>query len=244
MKARTWRKIHRYLGLVVGVQLLLWTMSGLIFSWNSIQRVRGEHLIRSQDILNLKDFQITGIEQFLAGSANDDDSIIVSALLRTMLDRPVYEIALEKDDAQSVEMFDAVSGKKISPISEDTAKAIALADFSANASVQSIELVMSTGPHSEYRNKEFPAYRVELDHSSGTVIYVSSNRGVVTARRNNRWRIFDFFWMLHTMDYQGRDNFNSWVLKGVSLFGLITVLSGFVLGLKTSKVFARRKQRV
>ncbi|HAT65657.1 MAG TPA: hypothetical protein DCS66_13850, partial [Flavobacteriaceae bacterium] len=42
-----------------------------------------------------------------------------------------------------------------------------------------------------------------------------------------RW--FDFLWMTHTMDYEGRDNFNTTVLRAFSLLGLITVLSGFLL---------------
>jgi hypothetical protein len=31
------------------------------------------------------------------------------------------------------------------------------------------------------------------------------------------------------MDYEGRDNFNTTVLRAFSLLGLITVLSGFLL---------------
>ena len=42
MNIRSYRKIHRYLGLFVGVQLLLWTAGGLFFSLNSIEKVRGE----------------------------------------------------------------------------------------------------------------------------------------------------------------------------------------------------------
>jgi uncharacterized iron-regulated membrane protein len=88
-----------------------------------------------------------------------------------------------------------------------------------------------------------PAYRIEMEHASDTVIYVSANRGLVTARRNDQWRIFDFFWMLHTMDYKGRDNFNNWLLKAVSVFGFGTVISGFVLWMRTSRSFRffRRK---
>ena len=35
--------------------------------------------------------------------------------------------------------------------------------------------------------------------------------------------------MSHTMDYQGRDDFNNWLLRAFSVFGLLTVLSGFLL---------------
>lgn len=112
MKARTWRKIHRYLGLVIGVQLLLWTASGLIFSWNSIKAVRGENMIRAQENVNLKDFQVMGISEILLGSANEfDDLSIVSARLRPMLDRPVYELTLDKKNVQTAALFDAVSGQ-------------------------------------------------------------------------------------------------------------------------------------
>ena len=53
--------------------------------------------------------------------------------------------------------------------------------------------------------------------------------GAFQTVRHRDWRWFDFLWMTHTMDYQGRDNFNTLVLRGFSLLGLITVLSGFLL---------------
>lgn len=57
-------------------------------------------------------------------------------------------------------------------------------------------------------------------------IYVAANTGRVTARRNNAWRRFDFFWMLHTMDYQGRDDFNHILLIAFAGLGLAAVISG------------------
>ena len=37
------RKIHRYLGLFLGIQFLLWTISGLYFSWTDIDEIHGDH---------------------------------------------------------------------------------------------------------------------------------------------------------------------------------------------------------
>jgi uncharacterized iron-regulated membrane protein len=45
--------------------------------------------------------------------------------------------------------------------------------------------------------------------------------------------------MTHTMDYQGRDNFNTIVLRVFSLLGLLTVLSGFVLWFTSSKTIRK-----
>ena len=36
------RKVHKFIGLVVSVQLLLWTVSGIYFSFNKIENERGE----------------------------------------------------------------------------------------------------------------------------------------------------------------------------------------------------------
>lgn len=245
MSARRWRRIHRYLGLVIGVQLFLWTLSGLIFSWNSIKSVRGEDLIRQQEPIDLSEFNIKSFDEILnaAKSQLNANDAVVSGTLKTMLARPVYELTLKNEGLQSYLLVDAEAGQVLSPIDEHLAKQIAQNDFAFDVDVRSVELIESVGSHSEYRGKELPAYRVVMDHPTDTAIYVSAERGVVTTRRNNQWRRFDFFWMLHTMDYQGRDNFNQWILKSVSVFGLITVLSGFVLWFKTSRLFRRKKPR-
>jgi hypothetical protein len=48
------------------------------------------------------------------------------------------------------------------------------------------------------------------------------------------------------MDYEGRDNFNTIILRAFSLLGLITVFSGFLLWFTTSKTgrkIASRKNK-
>nr|MBA2406904.1 hypothetical protein [Chitinophagales bacterium] len=37
------RKTHRYLGILIGIQFLAWTIGGLYFSWTNIYRVHGDH---------------------------------------------------------------------------------------------------------------------------------------------------------------------------------------------------------
>jgi len=41
------------------------------------------------------------------------------------------------------------------------------------------------------------------------------------------------------MDYAGRDNFNNWLLRAFSVFGMCTVLSGFLLYAVSSKTFVK-----
>ena len=46
------------------------------------------------------------------------------------------------------------------------------------------------------------------------------------ARRTTRWRVFDFLWMLHIMDYDEREDFNHPLLVSASLIALLAALSG------------------
>jgi hypothetical protein len=36
------RRTHRYLGILLGIQFLLWTVSGLYFSWTNIDEIHGD----------------------------------------------------------------------------------------------------------------------------------------------------------------------------------------------------------
>jgi uncharacterized iron-regulated membrane protein len=242
MNIRSWRRVHRYLGLVIGIQLFLWTLSGLVFSWNSIRDVRGDSRIREPQRVDLGTLDFVDLQEVLRNHFATEKVISVS--LKMLVDRPVYELEIEANSQIRHELVDALSNTRLSPITPEMAAKIAKADFVPEAAVRSVERIDSASSHSEYRGKELPAFRVGLEHPSNTVIYVSANRGLVTARRNDQWRVFDFFWMLHTMDYQGRDNFNHWLLKTVSVFGLITVISGFVLGAGTSGLFRKKRRKV
>jgi hypothetical protein len=95
--------------------------------------------------------------------------------------------------------------------------------------VKRVEYVTTTDGHHEYRGQPLPAFAVTFESPSNTTIYVASELGTVQKFRNNQWRVFDFLWMMHTMDYKGRDNLSNWLLRIFSIAGLLTILSGFIL---------------
>jgi hypothetical protein len=61
-------------------------------------------------------------------------------------------------------------------------------------------------------------------------VYVSVNDGIFQTERHRSLRWFDFLWIIHPMDYEGRNNFNSIILRTFAFLGLIKVLSGFYCG--------------
>ena len=54
MSARkTLRRWHLWLGWLVGVPILLWTVSGLVMVWKPIEEVRGNHLLAAPEAIRL-----------------------------------------------------------------------------------------------------------------------------------------------------------------------------------------------
>ena len=225
----TSRKMHRWLSALIGIQLLLWTISGLVFSWNPISQIRGEDNIKQQVKVDLKQYELVDIHSILSQPPLiPPQHPVIGLELKSILGKPFFDLKLDGEEGHL--LVDGITGKVASPISQDEAEAIAIGDFAHPAKVlESTFIDQVQVGHSEYRSKEVPVWKILLDHPSQTAIYVSAKRGEVVARRNARWRVFDFFWMLHTMDYQGRDNFNSLLLRVMALSGVLSVLSGYWL---------------
>jgi len=59
--------------------------------------------------------------------------------------------------------------------------------------------------------------------------------GEIVAIRSSSWRIWDFLWGLHIMDYIDRDNINNILIKIFSILALISSLSGVILFFITQK---------
>lgn len=70
-------------------------------------------------------------------------------------------------------------------------------------------------------------------------MYVAAELGTVEKFRNEKWRWFDWLWMLHVMDYESRDHIGNWLLRAFSVLGLLTICSGFALFIVTSPMFQK-----
>ncbi|MDC6365402.1 PepSY domain-containing protein [Muricauda sp. AC10] len=235
------RKWHRYLGVILGVQFFLWTLGGLYFSWTNIDEIRGDNLKKKQFLSSLPD-SIVPPTQFL-NLGDIPKGGIQSIALTTILEKPVYRVTYTVEKSKKVKLFDAVSGKQKLPLTGQEAVQLAKESLTVKAAMEKVEFLTESGKHHEYRGRPLPVYAITFAKPANTTIYVSPEYGNVQTYRNNQWRAFDFLWMLHTMDYEGRDNFNNLLLRAFALFGLFTILSGFTLFVLTSKRFSRKKHK-
>ncbi len=112
------------------------------------------------------------------------------------------------------------------PCRKQTAREVALSDFTGEGEIEKMELLGS--PPREF-GRPGPVWRAEFSDVDETRLYISPENGVVLARRNRVWRFYDFFWMLHIMDYEERENFNNPLIRTFAITGLFFALSGLAL---------------
>ena len=239
------RKIHRYLGLFIGIQFLFWTLGGLYFSWNNMDDVHGETLLKQEKkYFKSVDFSKVqkGIDSLKIKGTVDS---IHSVKLFEAFSKPLVQFKYFKNNHIQIQLISPESGKLRLPFSERECLKLAEERLIHPIPVLKTELLEknSTGVHHEYRGKPLPAYAFTLDHPTKTTIYVSTELGQITSVRNNNWRRFDFLWMLHTMDYSTRDHITNWILRIFSVLGLITIFSGFYLFYLTSRTIKKFKKR-
>ncbi len=229
------RKSHRYLGLVIGIQFLAWTVSGLYFSWSNLDEVHGDPQMKPAPLISLSERMVSpdSVWRQVAG-----DSLVAIELI-DVLGKPLYQVTYlhhqQGHSMKHIQLADGRTGLLRDALSEQEAVALAKSRFNGEAHVAEVEYLTATDSHHEYREQPLPAYAISFEHPTRTTIYVASQLGTVVKYRNRPWRIFDFLWMGHTMDYQGRDNINNWLLRIFSVFGLFTVLSGFTLYVVSSR---------
>lgn len=213
--------IHRWLSAIALVQLAIWVTSGLFFAVIPDKQLKGAPIAGAHSAPIAADVELvppSAIVSKLAPSGRVEKIELVGTP-----DGPFYRGKAGEKRFR----FDARTGDE-RPVSEAEAKAIAVRDQPGHPASLAATLI-ERAPHIEYRGRPLPAWHVLLDDGAGTVVYVDALTGEVTARRNDVWRVYDFLWGLHLMDYGQRDTRNHPLLAAAAILGLLTVVSGAVV---------------
>lgn len=216
--AASW--LHKWLALIVSVQILFWVASGLFFAVYPIERVRSEHRIAA--------VQAPLLEPAALLSPQDLAPMLTEPPSRITYERGVRgeAVAVVEFAARAPMLIDLEQRRVISPINEARARAIASTYIADAPAIRSVTLVTEASP--EYR-AALPAWRVVFEDVEALAVYVAADTGRVTARRSDLWRVYDALWALHIMDWRDHENFNNGLLIVASFASLIVVLAGFVL---------------
>lgn len=212
-------QLHRWLGLVLGAQVLLWLGSGFFMSLFPIEAVRGEHLRKpaSEQVLSWQP-GLVGADVALAAAGGP----VHDARIGQMAGAPVWRLR----GPEGPMLVDARTGRRLDPIGKDQARAVALAVWTGRG--QPLEPVFHAEAPRE-SGVDGPAWRIDFGAPDRASLYVDARSGELRSVRTTLWRVYDVFWGLHIMDWSTRENFNSWWLKATSALAVLFALSGAVL---------------
>ena len=232
------RKAHRWLGLIVSIQLLMWTASGLFFSIPDITDVRGEQYLSQTHSININQL---AREKIVPISAIIDTAKInleanETVLLKHRAGRLIYQV--EKNAPEKKLIFDALTGQPMTYITPTEALSIVV-DRTELSPTEAV-LINESKTGSEFRGRDLPLYKVTVTKPKKGIVYVDPVTGEIAAIRTKLWRAWDFLWSLHIMDYQERDDFSQWLLRLFSALGVLTVLSGIILWFYSGKIQASK----
>ena len=221
IKSMWLRRIHKWVGLVIGLQFLIWAVSGAAMALISMEEVAGGARPEPAEQAPLPSSSGWAIIREQLGSEP-----VVSVSLRPLLGRH----ALQVSTTDGVKLFDAGSGQPIA-IDGRAAATIAAAAHPEGLSPTSVSALSEVTL--AVREHNLPVWRVDFGDDKGSSYYVSGTIGTVLERRNDSWRWWDFFWMLHNMDYAQRTSFNHPLIITVGLAMAWLAVTGFWLLFRT-----------
>jgi len=210
-----WRKVHKYLGWVLLLQLICWFGSGLVMSFLPIEQVRGEHLHQA--------LPLPAWSQAISPAQIAQQLPHHQLKLSQQGTTPVYQFS--KDNEQLY--YSALTAEVIAPLTETQVKDLARRQYQGTAEIDKIQRLQQA-PF-EVRHLAAPLWQVQFADEDGSSFYLEEYTGKLLSVRTTNWRIFDFVWMLHIMDYQDREDFNHPLLIVFSATALFFTLTGALL---------------
>lgn len=225
-------RVHKWLALVIGFQLILWFSSGALMSFLSIDKVHGDHLVDRKTIAAIP---AAGTFADVGAIARTIGTPVEGITVRMLLGRPVFEATAGKN----IHLFDARTGAPLPPLIGRDALKIA-SDAWRGAGHPAATVARISQESTEYRGV-LPAWRVEFADPDTTRVFVAADTGRITAVRTGTWRLYDFFWGLHIMDWKNHENFNTPWLLGFAVGGLALGIAGTILLFMRWPVRHRRK---
>lgn len=216
------RQWHKWLSLIIGAQAMLWLASGLYMVIVDLDFIHGDHLVQ-----NLAEtISLNGEPSVPFSDLATEYPDAYEITLDSWMGKPFYRII----SPSGSHLIDAETGEVRSPLSEADAIAVARYHYTRSGDVVGATLLENSADAPiEIQSRKLPLWRVDFADSGSTSFYISPDDGALVIRRHTYWRIFDFAWMLHIMDYEERADVNNNLLRIAAGLGLTLSILGMWL---------------
>ncbi|MDO6508404.1 PepSY domain-containing protein [Colwellia sp. 4_MG-2023] len=215
---RNSRKYHKWLMLFVGFQFVVWSVSGAFMVIFDLDYIHGDSLIVNEPgVLNKSqiNYSIAKLYRHYPNAKNVE--------LTNLQGNAVYRFSNDKGK----HLLNADTGSLLSPINENYAVGIAKYSYiQPDTTIKQVSLITENPPF-ELSARHLPVWRVDFEGFSNPSLYISTLTGEIVTKRHLFWRIFDWMFSFHVMDYVEEDASNKLLFVFIvlslvaSLFGLI-----------------------
>ena len=213
------RKYHKWLMLFVGAQLLVWSITGAYMVVMDIHYIHGDSLVKTEkQTIDSEDVKYS-FQQLLS-----DHSEAKDVELGMLLNQPVYRF----NDGKQKVLLSAFDGRKLSPIDETLAISIAQNKYTNTKALVTHVQLITVNPPRELSGRHLPVWRIDFDDFATPSFYISANSGQLVTKRHSYWRVFDWMFAFHVMDYIDEEADNK-LLLFFTVLAFIASIFGLVL---------------
>jgi hypothetical protein len=230
-------QIHKWIALIVGVQVLGWVLGGLIMTAIPIEKVHGDQHAATPVLAPIDLKKLVSLEKQLTLA---DQTDVGSATLKNTPRGPIWVL---KSAAGSEGWWNAYTGENIDEIKAPEARRYAMMAYKGAGKLTGVD-------YEEVAPKEAqvsgPLWRASFADAEHTRLYLDAFTGEVISRRSSLWGLYDFFYQIHIMNFGATRTYNHPVIVIATAATLFVVVTGFVLlWIRVSKdlqrLFKRRR---
>jgi len=215
---KTSRKLHKWLMLFVGTQLLIWAATGSYMVVMDIDYIHGDSLVTSNHQLidaNQVQFTLANLRQQYPNAEQIS--------LKMLQGKAVYQFKL----AKKWQLIAAQTGELLPSISKTQAISIAKRRYTGKGEILSSSLL--TKANGEISPRILPAWKISFDDFAAPRLYISAQTGELVTKRHDFWVLFDWLYRFHIMDYGDEEDAGNRLLMTIALISLLASVTGVVL---------------
>lgn len=228
MKTLVW--LHKWLSVVVFIQLLVWLGTGLYFNLRDEQKAQG-NIFRVNNIASstVDADRLVPIASLIESIAQRNKKPILSVKLIWVNNQWAYLLSHQQVwhsyYLSDVSLVNAYSGQPL-VINNIAAQRIASTTYNGEGKVVSNQLL--TPPIDDLPKEQNPVWRIQYNDGLNTSIYVRANSGALVSHANDQTRFDQLMFRLHFMDYANTGSFNHPLIIVFALLTFILSFTGFI----------------
>jgi hypothetical protein len=208
------RRIHIWLGWIVGVPLLIWTLTGALMVAVPFDQVRGDDLLAPLGSVTTVASPVVPAPGLRA---------IKSLTLEQRAGGPRWIIRYADGNTA---LADPATGQLLPAFGAADAEAEVRARYRGGEAIAGTDRTSANDPPIDLR-RPLETWRVTM--TDGTRFYVDSGTGEIVVKRTASWRFYDFLYGLHIFDVGARDNINNIWARIFAWIGAVSVVLAIVL---------------